>query len=209
MTPVSQARRLLLAPLVLLLLALGAGWAATSSAAAPCPYVGTCSPTIGVTIPTIAAGATQSFTVGGFTPGDRITLTLTYPDGRVAVVTVVADAQGNATGTFVVPADASGTVTLTATGSAGDTASTTFVVIGADPTDSPTDSPTHSPTDSPTAGVPTSGGGAGTGGSPDSSGGGLAYTGAAVGGIAVVSLGLLVAGGVLLVLGRRRRPLSP
>lgn len=166
-----------------------AGASTVTAVAAPCVYVRACTPTLSVVSPTTAAGSTQTIVGTGFLPGDRVTITITLADGSTIVLTAVADANGSFTLTFTVPDDL-GLATLVAVGERSGTASTTMTVVSGGVTD---------------GGGTTGGSGVAGAGSGSTDGGGLAFTGVAVaatGGLAVL---LVLAGGVLLVLGRRPR----
>lgn len=139
---------------------------------------------------TVAAGQTIQVTARGFAPGATVTFIV---DGQV-VGTAIADEQGVATTTIIIPPGTNpGQVTLTATGIGpdGQTRSVTqtlAVVNGTQPTGL-------------TAGSNATGGTAAAGGA---SPGTLARTGAVVVPTAAIGVGL-VAGGVLLRRSARKR----
>jgi hypothetical protein len=161
------------------LICLQAG-AAEAAPTDPAPYpVPTSGPVITVN------GGSQSYIPGGsfqvsitnFQSDESVTLVLystPYPLG-----TFTTDAAGSLTTTVILPSNLpAGSHTIVATGNQGSAASFGFTVQSAVIDSAPADT---------------------GGGSPD-----LAWTGVAVGGSLVLALGLLIAGTITLLAGRRR-----
>jgi hypothetical protein len=153
----------------------------TSSPPAPSePPVGTPAADA-VAVPTIAAGRQQTIRLSGFQPYEMVHGVL-HPL-PVDLGTVQADANGNATVTFTVPADlATGAHSVTMTGLTSGVERTAGFVV-------------------------TSSGDAGAGDEavPVDEAGGLAYTGAEVAPLLALGGGLLVAGAGAVTVARRRR----
>lgn len=82
----------------------------------------------------VAPGATQTATASGFTPGETVSAVL-HSTSPVGVGTFIADAEGDVTAQFIVPADTEpGEHTLVLTGqSSSVTAEGTFTVASASP----------------------------------------------------------------------------
>lgn len=137
---------------------------------------------------TNTAGSTESFTGTGWAGGCPVTVTVTGSNvpnvqGTTTVGTVTPDASGNISASWGIPTSVSGTVTVTGTNGT-QTASDTFNV-----------------TASGTAGT-----GAGSSTSGSGSAGNLPYTGSDTVRYAGAGLALVAAGGMLVFVTRRRRP---
>jgi hypothetical protein len=133
-------------------------------------------PKLSVSTTTPAVGAT--ITVTGTDYGANETVELTLHTAVYTLGSAHTDASGGFTTSVTLPAGVSGTHTLVGTGmTSGGVASVTLVI-----------------------------GGSGTGGTGGSNGGGgLSNTGAAVIGVGALGITLLIAGGFMLVAGRRRK----
>ncbi|MHA3702215.1 hypothetical protein ACXR2U_08505 [Jatrophihabitans sp. YIM 134969] len=157
------------------LTSLAVGVVLFSPAASADPYPPTNPPSLAASAYDPCAGASNALSGNGFRAGEAVRVVLI---GRGELGRPVADANGSWRLTVLIPANARGAEVITATGlTSGLSAS-----VGLD--------------------VPCVLGQSST--SVDD-GGGLAYTGVAVGGVLLAAAVLLGVGGMLLVAGRRRR----
>lgn len=144
-------------------------------------------PAFAQTKPGYAPGATVAVNNSSGVAGEHVVATGTCPTPNEGVSftfnhgtagTTQADPSGNYSFPFTVPNVSPGTYTLTATCASGATASTSFTVEGAQVVAPPPVAP---------------------------GGGGLAFTGAEIGGTLGLGAVLLVAGGLLVLSTRKRR----
>lgn len=156
---------------------------AGTASASPYPVPTTPAPTLTISIDSpLIEGAPITITISGFGPFESFTIVI-FSD-PVNVGTFTTDGSGNATVTFPLPGGLDpGAHTIVATGSNGSVAQAGFTIPG---------------------GLAFTGEGQGTGGTATGGGSGLAFTGIAIGGSLVLALGLLTAGTVTLMAGRRQ-----
>lgn len=147
-----------------------------TSPASAAPY--TNQTTVGVTDQTPCEGCSFTVSGDGFTPGERVRIVL---DNGDFLGTAVADSSGHFSFSVTLPSGLTGTHSIIATGETSGRTATSSVSISA----------------------PTSTGSAS--GSSSSSGSGLAYTGFAVAGIGGIGVALLIGGGAMLLIGKRRK----
>lgn len=162
--------------------ALGLVMASASTAgAAPSPYPPPTSagPSISIAFDSpLVTGSPITITITGFQPFESITLVI-FSD-PINLGTFTADGEGTLTTTVTVPAGLEpGAHTIVATGSEGSVAQYGITLAG---------------------GLAFTGPGEGSGGG----GSGLAFTGIAIGGSLILAIGLLTAGAVTLMAGRRK-----
>lgn len=158
-------------------------WVVLSTPASAAPYPPTTSSAVlAASAYDPCAGASNVLAGDGFQPGETVRLVL----GGVELARSVADANGSFSITVTIPLDARGDEVVAATGlTSGLTASINLsvpCVLGQDAT--------------------ALGGGNGSG---NADGGGLAYTGVAIGGALLLAAGLISVGGAVLAAGRKRR----
>jgi hypothetical protein len=162
----------------LLLFSAAAASAAPGDSTSPYPV-----PTSGPTITIdggagFVAGGSYRLDINNFQPGETVGVVLFSAPYQLG--TFVTDASGHASTTVTLPTDLpDGSHTVVATGDKGSTASFGFTLSVASDA------------------VPSGTGGGG-------GGGGLAFTGVAVGASLILALGLLTAGTMTLLAGRRR-----
>lgn len=146
---------------------------------------------------TITPGGTVTVSGQSCAANEVVKITLAPQDGSrppIVVATVTADASGNYSATFVVPADLPlGTYMVSSSCGTGVNAKTLNVVA-----------PTTATTRPGTGAQPGTGGNTGSSGS-GSGGGKLVRTGTDLDRMGLAGAGLLVAGGLLLVATKRRR----
>ena len=157
---------------------------AGTAAAAPYPVPTANGPTLSVSFSgPLVAGAPLTISITGFQPFESTTIVI-FSD-PVNVGTYAEDANGSLTVTVPLPAGLDpGPHTVVATGANGSVAQAGFSI---------------------SSGLAFTGEGQGTGGTATGTGGsGLAFTGIAIGASLVLALGLLTAGTVTLMAGRRQ-----
>jgi hypothetical protein len=158
--------------------------------AAPAYAYGPNAPVISVNVSVVIPGGSLIVSGSGFQPGEAVTLQLFSTP--VTVGTTSVDSGGTFSTSVTIPASTPlGNHTIVATGTTGDTASTSIVVVST------------TASGLATGGTATGGTAGGTSGS--SSGGSLAFTGADIAAMAGVGAIALALGGMLVFAGRRRR----
>jgi hypothetical protein len=174
-------RRFALTLTLMLGVLLASAAAAGAAPGDPAPYPPPAPP--GVQAPTTqpVAGAPISLVIGGFQPNEIATIIL-FSD-PINLGTFQADGGGTVYATVTLPDGVAGPHTIQVTGNKGSSYSLGITV--------------QSP-----SGLAFTGEGQGTGNTDD--GGALAFTGVMVGGSILIALGLIAAGSLLLVGGKRK-----
>ena len=153
---------------VMAVLLAGLFFAASSQA-----YPAGVNPTLTLQTTTPACGTTDSFTGSNYQPGESVTVS----DNSGDSTTVIADGNGNISGSLTITCKGTDPTTITATGGTSGGVDAVSISVG----------------------------GSSSGGSSSGSNGGLSSTGVAVIGIGVLGVVLLVGGGLFLVAGKRRK----
>lgn len=174
-------------PFAALILALAMIFAALTlgGPASAAPYAD--QTTIGVSDQTPSEGSSFTISGAGFKAGEHVRIVL---DNGDFLGTATADSTGQYSFSVTLPSGLTGTHSIIATGETSGKVATSSISISA---------PTSSSSNGSASGSSSSSG------TSSGSGTGLAYTGVAVVGIGSIGLALLVGGGAMLLLGKRRK----